>query len=377
LIDGDVSFLLSKAQLNSDSTSDGVNERLALIFAAMFVLGLMTERFRTGQGSTTLLVSLSLCGFSSVAMHVINKVSISVLPLPFTLVAVQMIITVVTLLACCDAKCLLHEIYSDPRSLKWWSSLTLPYVGVLVSMMFALSEGTVTTILLVRNTLPLLSTFVERFFFPDDRDMLTVQSCMALYCVALGTLVCMIYDLKDIGSLTTIGWIALNMVLTLVHRLSQRWLLLDPRMGLSCAAMTLVTNATGLFLVLPLCFLYDESRMWFSARVWSTLLGDPSAPGCILLSGVVAASLGYYSVAAQRHVSATCLLVVQTASKMITMTASMLIFSVSWYWSSALGCSICLGGCVWYMVTTLRSAAGLDELGPSKGDYKQVLDEAS
>lgn len=360
LLDGDVTFLLSRGQMSSasDMAADTLNERLALIFTVMFVLGVMTERFRGLRGEHTLTVVLLLCGVSSLAMHIMNKIAVSVLPLPFTLVAVQMLITDVLMLALFDGKSLVTELWRNFGDAKRWSYLSILHISVLLTMMRALEEGTAMTCLVIRNALPLISTCLEWLFCAGGRGAVSVQSCLALYCLALGTLICTIYDLKFFGSWTDACWIFVNMVLTLAYRLCTRHLLSDPCMALSFPAMLLVSNVAGLFLVMPLSVVYGEHHLWLSPRVWSTLLEDPSAAGCILLSGCIAASLGYYTVVAQKQVTATCMLVVQSASKMVAVTGSILMFSLSWYWSAVLGCVVSLAGCAWYFGSALRPEAG-------------------
>jgi hypothetical protein len=352
LIDGDLTVLISQARGSRlEMCAQSAEARLALVFAATFSLGVLVERFRFGNGNDSVVTILWLCGFSSLALHIVNKNAISLLPLPLTLVLVQILIAIVLLLAVFGGRKLTDEVLSNLDKARSWSLLTLPYVGVLITTMYSLrSEATATTILIAKNSLPIASLCLEWVFFPRERHAVTVQSCLALYCIALGTLVLTISNFRQEEAWATLLWIFLSSLLTLLHKFWQRRLLVEPVMTLSCPALLLVSNLTGFVLVLPLCLLHGEHRVWHSLHGRSILFeGGYGDWFCVVLSGCVATSLGYYTIMAQKQITPTTMLVLQATSRILLILVTMLGFSTSWYWSSMIGCVMTLSGCLLFL----------------------------
>merc|ERR1740117_2093375 len=101
-------------------------------------------------------------------MNVVNKLAVTVCPLPFTLLVTQMTIAVVLVLSIFGWRDLLSELYHKKKIVWQWALLTLPFAGMLITSMLAVQAGSVTFLLVSRNLLPLVSLFAERFFLPSS-----------------------------------------------------------------------------------------------------------------------------------------------------------------------------------------------------------------
>merc|ERR1719446_484435 len=101
-------------------------------------------------------------------MNVMNKLAVTVLPLPLTLVSIQMVIGIALLMVLFGRHILLQEFQDKSDMIVRRGLLTLPFVAVVATSMMALDECSVTTLLIVRNALPLASFFIEQWALPQS-----------------------------------------------------------------------------------------------------------------------------------------------------------------------------------------------------------------
>lgn len=347
-----------------------------------FMVGLGAEHLRGMQAMFPLIVSVLLWGGSSMAGNLTNKLAVTVLPLPLTLVAVQMIIALLVLLALGDGARIIDELQEKPECILRRGLLCFPFVGVLVSSMMALDECSVTTLLMARNALPLLSMLTESVVLPSSSNRINLQSFVALSTIALGTLVYAGGSVMSDGLSTRAALhILLNMLLTVVHRICERWLLVDPELTLSFEAVAFLNHTVGFMLVAPLLLLRGEQNEWeeYASEFigYSAQSSSLSVIVVIFISGCSALSMAYYSVAVQQKVSATTMLVLQTGTKILTILASLLIFTDYLTWFTALGCVISLAGGVAYAAVLSAAAGDLsDEVQVSKTHRSMPTDDA-
>mmetsp|Transcript_105005 Transcript_105005/g.182567 ORF Transcript_105005/g.182567 Transcript_105005/m.182567 type:complete len:884 (-) Transcript_105005:24-2675(-) len=347
-----------------------------------FMVGLGAEHIRGMQATYPLLVSVLLWGGSSMAGNLTNKLAVMVLPLPLTLVAVQMIIALAVLLALGDGARIIGELQEKPECILRRGLLCFPFIGVLVSSMMVLDECSVTTLLMARNALPLLSMLTESVLLPSSSNRINLQSFAALSMIALGTLVYAGGSIASDGlSMRTSMCIVLNMLLTVIHRICERWLLVDPSLNLSFEAVAFLNHAVGFMLVAPLLLLRGEQIEW--EDYLSEALGnyDQSSSLSVLvvifISGCSALSMAYYGVVLQKKVSATTMFVLQTGTKILTILASLFVFTNYLTWFTGLGCIISLAGGVAYAVVLGAAVGGLsDEVQVSKAHWLVPVGDA-
>merc|ERR1719343_1871595 len=92
-------------------------------------------------------------------MMVFNKLAVKELPLPATLVGIQMVFTVLAMLCCYKS---LH--IGSLRDALRWSMVAPFFTGMLITSMLALHGCSMTLVLVIRSLGPVLATAVERFY---------------------------------------------------------------------------------------------------------------------------------------------------------------------------------------------------------------------
>jgi len=347
-IDGDMTFLPMRSQ--RDDTNFDSSNMLTVVLTAGFGLGILVERMRASQENHPMMVPILLCGFSSLAMNTLNKLALSVLPLPFSIAAVQMGIASILLVVLCGGRELLQELQEHRSCFRRWGLLSLPYAAMLATSILVLEQGSVATLVIARSALPIVCLGTEWMLAPNGVVLVTVQTCLALYLIATGTLLYAVHDLKDSQSLVTILTIAAHVAFSVVYRVQQRRLLTDGAMQLSFGAINFVNNVVGLVPVLPLCILYDEHQQWMSVgpRFLGAIAADPGTLGCIALSACAGVSLGYYSLVIQKQMLATSMFVLQSALKIIAVVFAILLSQGQFNRLACLGCLLSLAGSMWY-----------------------------
>lgn len=154
---------------------------------------------------------------SSAGMSIFNKLAITALPLPITLVLIQMVFTVATTLAGWRAV----HIGSRRDALRWGCTVPLLFNAMLVSSMYAMRHNTLGTISVFRNVAPLITLCIERAFHVPieiDRD-----SILSLFTILAGVF---LYHFSAIH-ISSLGLTAIfvNIVFAVLERLLQRHLL--------------------------------------------------------------------------------------------------------------------------------------------------------
>ena len=200
---------------------------------------------------TNLVLSCSFYLVSSAGMSVFNKLAVNALPLPITLVIIQMAFTVGVLALSWKTV----RVGSWRDALRW--GLTVPFLfsAMLVSSMFAFEHNTLGTVVVCRNIAPMFTLMIERMFRVPIK--VTTETILALLTILLGVV---LYHFNTL-SLTLIGFvaIALNMVFAVLERLLQRHLMAQDPVDLSKPAMMLLNNSFGLLPNALLLAMYGET----------------------------------------------------------------------------------------------------------------------
>lgn len=297
---------------------------------------------------------------SSVGMNIVNKMALKVLPLPMTVLIIQMSIAIFLLLVICGPLSLLKEIRAHAAVSIRWSLLASFFAGGLITSMKALEYGSVTFLLIIRNIMPLFSLLVERHLLPHGSTReITVETVLALVSLAFGTVLYASYDLHISHDWNALGWVFLNMVVMISYRLVERRLLWDMPRTISFGALTLMQNLAGLLPIVVLFFAWGEHAVLWKNPELLRLdhRQDPMDAACILYSGCAGLALGFYSTKLQKEITATTMLALQSSMKIMIIFLAMVVLGEhlgSW---SAVGCSISLLGGIWYARVVSRPEA--------------------
>lgn len=198
---------------------------------------------------TNMIVSCSFYLVSSAGMSVFNKLAILALPLPITLVMVQMVFTCASI----GASWRSVHIGSRRDALRWGLTVPLLFSAMLVSSMVAMEHNTLGTVVVFRNVAPLFTLLIERMFrVPMQVSRGTVGS---LLLIVAGVVM---YNWNSIA-LSRVGLAAIvcNMIFAVLERLLQRHLMAQEPVDISKPGMMLLNNSCGLVPNMLLLLVYQ------------------------------------------------------------------------------------------------------------------------
>jgi solute carrier family 35 protein len=272
----------------------------------------------------------------SAFMNLLNKQCTLLLQCPFTLVLIQMCISILFL-----ARTPLTSV--NKKDLWRWSALAVLFGMMLCSSMFAITHASVTCFLILRNSLPLLTLPVEKAVFGDS---VPASATMVASLCIIGVGIGLYADFAPGHGASSTGlvWICINCAVSVVHRVLERYILTSD-MKLSFDAMTLIYNVIPLLPVLALCWTTGEMDRW---PEYTHLLHSPMAVAVIGCSGVLGLCLGQSGIMVQKCVTATSFMVLQTTVKIFIIFAAMVIFHDRFTSMSFAGCFMSLAGCGCY-----------------------------
>jgi len=302
------------------------------------------------------------CAFytlSSAGMSVFNKMAVMALPLPITLVMVQMVFTVATI--CANWRSV--QIGSRRDALRWGCTVPLLFSGMLVSSMFAMEHNTLGTVVVFRNVAPLFTLLIERLFrvpMQVSRDTI-----LALLTVVLGVV---LYHRQAL-ELSGVGFIAIvcNMVFAVLERLLQRHLMAQDPVDISKPGMMLLNNACGLAPNLLLLLVYQEPPRW--AEVWGGL--GTRGYVMIALSCLNGLAISYAGLRVQQLVTATSFMVLTNVNKVLVVIFGVVALGDPITPTSGFGVCIAIGGGLWYAQERKR----LDEAARRGGGGGDIAEE--
>jgi len=265
------------------------------------------SRQHTAEYKAEAFAAISSWVICSIGMMVFNKLAIEYMELSCTLVALQMLVTVLFMTVCCWSSLHVGSWYDALR----WSIIGPLFAGVLLSSMFALKGAPMSLVITFRGLAPIFGLCVE-VFYPNalEVDRYMVLSLMVLLFGVL--LYC-----KDVpvgkGYYSAIGWVMLNNGFIVADRLLQRYFLAKDYnpVDLSKPTLTLLLNLTGLPFIMLFGFMHQEHI------AIPTVIPQISTVGYtwIAASCLVGVGISYAGVWAQGLINATTFLVLGTVNK--------------------------------------------------------------
>lgn len=262
-----------------------------------------------GSDSAQLILGVGSWFCCSIGMMLFNKLAVKKFPVECTLVAMQMLVTVVFLVVFCFKAI---RIGSWRDALRW--SMVVPFfTGMLLSSILALKYAPMTLVVVFRVLSPLLSLGIERFY-PDPLRFSygMVASILVMF---LGAIL-YVFGLKKHGQgLNGIQWVFLNIFFAVGDRLLQRLMLAKDQhpVDISKTGVTLLNNLEGLVPLVIVMAIKDE---------WVDIPGafqqlDNAGILWVVLSCVVGIGISYTGVWAQSLISATSFLVLVNVNKFV------------------------------------------------------------
>jgi len=286
----------------------------------------------------------AVCFFmaASAGMMIVNKLVLRGSHLPITIVIIQMLFTVATLVVVPGMRNAIH--FGSTRDVWRWARAVPPlFALMLATSMLALDHATVGAFIVVRNLAPVPALLSEAMFM--DRSLkLDLQTMLAMALSLAGVI---LYARNDLHS-SPLGFLfmGINLCAAVLERLVQRTLIaLDP-IDVSKQGMMMINNGVGALLLVPLAlsptrfgeFGHVHEIAAFEARQWALLL----------LSCINGVAISYAAIHLQKFVSASTLMVLANSNKFAVVAFGIFVLGESRSWQAVLGCVVALSGSVWY-----------------------------
>merc|ERR1740121_1907217 len=138
----------------------------ALLGTPLVLYLLRTDMLRQPSLAVILVVS-ALYIFASLAMNVLNKKAAKAFEGTCLLVIIQMLVSVVVII-CMEYDKMKMEKWADFMK---WLIVPFAFAGMLGTSMFAFKEASLTTILIMRNILPILTFGLEKVLFNQPESL--------------------------------------------------------------------------------------------------------------------------------------------------------------------------------------------------------------
>jgi len=288
--------------------------------------------------------------FSNIAMNMANKAAADVFSATCLLVILQMVVGTLIILAIEGRK--VNYAGARAKDILQWCVVPFFFAGMLASSIYALKETTLSTVLILRSILPIFTLIVEKRLFNSPATLSTSIMCSIVVCL-VGTVI------YGCTSLSVTPWavklILLNCVVTVADRLLQRFLLSAPNFSVSLPLCMIINNVCGIIPMLILAVVTGEVHTW--GGIWAT--SSVSSLGWAIASGFLGCCLGYLGLHCQKLISATSFLMLQNLNKVFVIFIGVLIFKDKFTILAAVGCSLALGGAIWYGFVRLPSETAL------------------
>jgi drug/metabolite transporter (DMT)-like permease len=349
-------------EIEASMTFRGKLSMGAALLGTPLVLFLLRTDMLRHPSLTVILVVSALYIFASLAMNVLNKKAAKAFEGTCLLVIIQMLVSVVVII-CME--------YDKMKMDKWadfmkWLIVPFAFAGMLGTSMFAFKEASLTTILIMRNILPILTFGFEKVLF-NQPEFMCWKVIMSLVVTLIGSVV---YGFVDVSA-TSLGkaLILVNCAFTIVDRLVQAKLLKGNKdFSISISMCMLLNNALGIVPMVVLALVNGEAAHWGHSLVSA----DLDTWFLVVMSGLCGASLGYVGLRTQQLVSGTTVLVMQNFNKLLIISLGMFLFHEHMTALSLLGCLVSLLGCFAYGYLRLPAEAGTKGKDQSTAPAKAV-----
>ena len=254
-----------------------------------------------------IVVASSCYCFASVGMLLFNKFAVQDFPLECCLVWAQLFFAA----SCLSLFAFPYIRIGSTRDLLRWCMVVPFYCGMLLTSILALKTAPMSLVIVLRNTSPLGTLVIERFY-PEP---LRISGFM------LASIFLMIFGgLLYVTQLPSenwqgIGWVFLNSAIAVVDRLLQRLLLSKDQcpVDISKTGITLINNLVGL---LPVGIAaYAKGEIEQLPLVYGTL--NHWDKFYIVMTCFIGLTISYTSIWAQSLISATSFLVMINANKFV------------------------------------------------------------
>jgi len=244
----------------------------------------------------------------SVGMMVTNKIAIGLFPMECTLVAMQMLATVIAMLFTWQS---LH--FGSAWDVMRWMMVVPFFSGMLLTSILALKSSPMSLVITFRVLSPLVALAIERFYPNPAKISVELIGSMLLMLVGCGMYTSGMQHVED--AYAGIFWVMLNSFFAVGDRLLQRLMLAKDQspVDISKTGVTLLNNFCGTIPLVVVMFFTGEVHELPEA--FAKLSGNNYAIFMVIASCIVGVGIGYCGVWAQSLISATSFLVLVNVNK--------------------------------------------------------------
>jgi len=309
--------------------------------------------------TVALVLSCTFFMLCSAGMMIVNKLVLRAIPLPVTVVMIQMAFTVLVL---CITPCSLH--FGSQRDVVRWAC-TIPWLFavMLASSMYALSYASMGAIVVIRNAAPLVSMLFEGTFTKEKIE-LDVWTVLALLSIVGGVVLYVSNDIAFSG--LGMGCMLINMTAAILERMLQRKMIAVDPIDVSKTGMMLLNNSVSMLPMSALLLATAETAQWPALRAL-----PPSTWLLLLASCVNAVAISWAGINCQAYVTATTFLVLSNLNKFVVVGFGVVVLHEAKSWQAILGCTVALAGGAAYARARSNLASRSD-----KGGYTCQQNEA-
>lgn len=313
---------------------------------------------------------IALCGISfsatSISMHTLNKVCVSLTGAPSTLTTIQMAVTVIATLVFNGREVL----GADRKKLCYWMVVPVVYAGMLNSSLLGYKYLSLCLVTVFRNLSPLVTMTVEGFIMDaEHRPTVTMPVVGSLLMMVVGALV---FSYGQ-GAATWIGLalVTMNTLLAIGDRVLQRRLLVSECKDLPLSACMTLNNSLGMLPTFAMALASHEVDGYEAHHAAWT---DPTTLLLIALSGVMGMGIGFYGLMCQRAMTATSFQVLQNMSKVAVVAVGIVVFGDRMDSPARIGgMALSLMGSAAYGWARTSESKSVPDVIVAKGECKPLL----
>eukprot|EP00747_Dinoflagellata_sp_TGD_P163619 gnl/TRDRNA2_/TRDRNA2_182475_c0_seq1.p1 gnl/TRDRNA2_/TRDRNA2_182475_c0~~gnl/TRDRNA2_/TRDRNA2_182475_c0_seq1.p1 ORF type:complete len:478 (+),score=78.77 gnl/TRDRNA2_/TRDRNA2_182475_c0_seq1:59-1492(+) len=291
---------------------------------------------------------------SSFGMNVMNKLAASHFPSTCLLVIIQMVFADFVMIL--EWKNMTYEKLSDVIK---WMIVPLFFAGMLSTSIWAFKETTMSTVLILRNVLPLFAFAVEKYLFNNPATV-TASLILSMFVAFAGTV---LYGFTNISVTKFSAFIILaNCVITVADRVLQRYFLASKDFTVSVPLCMAINNVVGVVPMFILAICLGEVPKWSE----TVLMASPRTWVWVVMSGLFGTCLGYLGLKCQKLVSATTFLMLQNFNKIALIVFGMMSMGDKMYGIPMAGCLVSMLGTLWY---------GYERLPAERNEIEKLCDK--
>jgi len=349
-----VPTLPATTMTTSETTKDTRIATVELVLLPFILYAAFARR--TAAGVT--IGGYMMVGF---AMNVSNKKAAHGFDATCLLVIIQMVFADIVMV-CTEYRNMTYKRWGD---LMKWMVMPFFFASMLATSTYAFREMSMSTVLILRNLLPLFALAIEKVTF-DAPKVIGWKIVASMIVALIGT--CM-YGATNVSvSRKGACLILANCAATVANQVLQRMYFLNKEFSVSVQMCMLLNNVFGILPVFIFAVAKSETYGWH-AVVQAT---DSTTWCWVVMSSFCGCCLGVLGLKLQKIVSATTFLVLQNINKVGLIIFGMVLMGDEITGLSLIGCIISLCGALWYGFVRLPA-----ETKESTQDETRSIDEAT